>query len=87
MHMPRRPGTPGSVTGRVLAILNVFDPGDRLTLVEISEQAGLPLSTTFRLVAELVDGRMLAREDDRRYRIGPRVRELAAQWSAGTLAG
>ena len=78
MHMPRRPGTPRSVTGRVLAILDAFTPGAGLTLNEISERAGLPLSTTFRLVNELHDGRFLARDEHRRYRIGPRVCELAA---------
>lgn len=79
MHMPRRPGTPTTVTGRVLAILDALGSGDAtgLSLVEISRRAELPLSTTFRLVQELLDGRVLARDERRRYRIGPRLRELA----------
>lgn len=79
MHMPRRPGTPPTVTGRVLAILDVLGPGNQvgLSLVEISRRADLPLSTTFRLVNELLDGRILARDNQRKYRIGPRLRELA----------
>lgn len=79
MHMPRRPGTPTTVTGRVLVILDVLGSGGAagLSLVEISRRAELPLSTTFRLVQELLDGRMLARDGQRRYRIGPRLRELA----------
>lgn len=79
MHMPRRPGTPTTVTGRVLAILDALGSGDSmgLSLVQISHRAELPLSTTFRLVHELLDGRILARDGQRRYRIGPRVRELA----------
>lgn len=79
MHMPRRPGTPATVTGRVLAILDTIASGDPagLSLVEISRRAGLPLSTTFRLVQELLDGRLVARDQQRRYRIGPRLRELA----------
>lgn len=79
MHMQRRPGTPDTVTGRVLAILDAFTPhlATGLSLQEISRRSGLPLSTTFRLVHELAQGRVLARDADLRYRIGPRVRELA----------
>ncbi|WP_420120170.1 helix-turn-helix domain-containing protein [Nakamurella sp.] len=77
--MPRKPGTPATVTGRVLAILDALGAGDPagLSLAEISRRAELPLSTTFRLVQELLAGRMLARDEHRRYRIGPRLRELA----------
>ena len=79
MHQPRRSGTPVTVTGRVLAILDTLGSGDPtgLSLVEISRRAELPLSTTFRLVQELLDGRMVSRDEHRRYRIGPRLRELA----------
>lgn len=79
MHMPRKPGTPPTVTGRVLAILDALGAGDPvgLSLVEISRRAELPLSTTFRLVKELVEARAVARDDQLRYRIGPRLRVLA----------
>lgn len=79
MHMPRKPGTPPTVTGRVLAILDALGAGDPvgLSLVEISRRADLPLSTTFRLVKELVEARAVARDDQLRYRIGPRLRVLA----------
>lgn len=79
MHMPRRPGTPTTVTGRIVAILNALGSGGPigLSLIEISRRAELPLSTTFRLVQELLDGHMLTRDEQRRYRIGPRLRELA----------
>lgn len=78
MHMPRRPGTPTSVTGRVLAILDAFGPGDRLSCSEISRRSGLPVATTFRLVKELLAGGALACDADLRYRIGPLVRGLLA---------
>lgn len=79
MRMPRKPGTPPTVTGRVLAILDAFSSPscDGLTLVAISERSGLPLSTTFRLVNELHAGRILTRDEHRRYKIGPRILELA----------
>jgi DNA-binding IclR family transcriptional regulator len=78
MHMPRRAGTPRTVTARVLAILEAFRPAAELSLNEISRRASLPLSTTFRLVNELRKGGDRTRDDDRRYRIGPRLRDLAA---------
>ena len=79
MHMPRRPGTPVTVTGRVLAILRTFSGSDGRgqSLKEISRRSGLPLSTTSRLVNELVVGDALSRDNSLRYRIGPGVRELA----------
>jgi DNA-binding IclR family transcriptional regulator len=44
-----------SVTAKALAVLGTFDPGHtRRTLSEIATAAELPLSTTHRLVAELV---------------------------------
>lgn len=79
MRMPRKPGTPLTVTGRILAILDAFTSpsAEGLTLVTISERSGLPLSTTFRLVSELHEGRILTRDEDRRYKIGPRIQELS----------
>lgn len=76
--MPRRPGTPTTVTGRVLTILRAFGGATvALSLNEISQRAGLPLSTTFRLVNELHAGQFLTRDEQLRYRIGPQLRELA----------
>lgn len=74
--------TPGpSVTSRVLAILGSFShERDRLLLTELSQRAGLPMSTAHRLVAELVAWGALERESDGRYRIGLRL------WEIGSLA-
>jgi DNA-binding IclR family transcriptional regulator len=70
-----------SVTGRALAVLAAFD-GDhtRLSLSDLARRTGLPLSTTFRLVAELEHWRALDREADGRYTVGFRV------WELGRLA-
>ena len=77
--MKRRADTPHTVTGRALSILGVFGPDQpQLTLSEISDRTGLPVTTTFRLLGEFVEWGALVRDGDRRYRIGPRMIELAA---------
>lgn len=70
-----------TVTTRVLALLDAFTAErPEMTLTEISRRAGLPLSTTHRLVAELANWGALERADDGRYRIGLRL------WEVGALA-
>ncbi len=70
-----------SVTSRALAVLGAFDSGHRrLTLSELAARADLPLTTTHRLVKELVDGDALVRRDDGTYVVGSRL------WDLGPLA-
>jgi DNA-binding IclR family transcriptional regulator len=72
----RRNG-PRTVAARVLAILGSFTSAQqKLTLAEISRRTGLAFSTTHRLVNELHAWGALEREQDLRYRIGARLREL-----------
>lgn len=67
-----------SVTSRALAVLSAFDQEHpRLTL---SRRSGLTLTTTHRLVGELVEGNALARDQQGRYVIGQRL------WEVGLLA-
>ena len=74
-----RPGT--TVTSRVLALLEAFDADHRsLSLTELAERAGLSLSTTHRLVAELVRWGALVRRSSGEYVIGRRL------WDLGLLA-
>jgi DNA-binding IclR family transcriptional regulator len=69
-----------SVLSRAVAVLGAFDGTHReLTATEVARRAALPLSTTHRLLAELVGHEVLARRGDR-YVIGQRV------WSLGVLA-
>ena len=76
-NTPPRP----SVTSRALSVLGTFDAAHtRQTLTEIAAAAGLPLSTTHRLVAELVAWRGLTRGADGSYEIGRRI------WDLGALA-
>lgn len=75
---PARPA-PANAAGRLLAVLDAFDQRHRsLSLSDISRRAGLSLSTTHRLVAELVNWRALERDADGRYSMGLRLFELAA---------
>jgi DNA-binding IclR family transcriptional regulator len=65
--------------------LETFDAAHRkLTLSEIARRSGLPLSTTHRLVAELVAWRALDRDRDGGYRVGLRLWELG-QLAPGSL--
>jgi DNA-binding IclR family transcriptional regulator len=74
-------GAPISSIGRGIAVLGCFDERRRaLSLSELSEKSLLPMSSTHRVVAELVAGGFLVRGSDRKYRIGTRV------WSIGQLA-
>lgn len=68
-----------TAAGRVLSILDVFEPGhSTLSLSEISRRGHLALSTAHRLVGELVAWGALERDDAGRYFIGLRLLELAA---------
>src|SRR6476620_6045378 len=80
--MAGRSATPGrSVTSRALAILEAFSPaGPRLSLSEIAERSGTPLTTAHRLLAELTDWGALVRRPDGRYEIGRKL------WDLGLLA-
>jgi DNA-binding IclR family transcriptional regulator len=63
-------------------ILEVFTPDDpALTVSEISRRTGLHLATASRLVAELVAHGFLARDADRRVRVGMRLWELGTRAS------
>jgi DNA-binding IclR family transcriptional regulator len=68
-----------TVTSRVLRILSAFT-GARpsMSLSQISRDAMLPLSTTHRLVAELMAWGALERDPAGTYRIGLRLWEVAA---------
>ena len=66
-----------TVTSKVLALLFAFESGRRsMSLSELADAAQLPLSTTHRLVGELVDSGALARDPQGRIQLGIRLREL-----------
>jgi DNA-binding IclR family transcriptional regulator len=75
-----------SVASRVFRLLDAFSEAKpALTLSELSAAAGLPLSTTHRLVAELTTWGGLTRGTDGRYRIGLRLLEIGSL-SPGSLS-
>lgn len=80
MTMENPPST-RSVTGRAFAVLNTFSAKHRRqSLSDISRRSGLPLTTTHRLVGDLVQESALVRGIDGDYEIGRSI------WALGTLA-
>jgi DNA-binding IclR family transcriptional regulator len=75
-------GRPGrSVTSKVVAVLDAFtSSAPELSLNELARRTGLPLSTAYRLVSELVEWGGLERAERGGYRIGLRL------WEIGSLA-
>ena len=70
-----------SVISKVVALLDAFNPTTpELTLNDLAQVTGLPVSTTYRLASELVAWGGLERVDGGGYRIGLRM------WEIGSLA-
>jgi DNA-binding IclR family transcriptional regulator len=70
---------------KVLDVLSVFTPDTRtLTLSQIARRSGLTLSTTHRVVSELVVWGALERGSDGHYCIGLRLYELGVLAPRGT---
>src|SRR4051812_28505290 len=65
-----------SVASRVAAILMAFGSGGTHSLTELAGQAELPISTTHRLVGELVARRVLERTEGGAYRVGLPLRMI-----------
>jgi IclR family acetate operon transcriptional repressor len=69
-----------SVASRVTAILMAFRSGGTHSLTELAGLGGLPISTTHRLVGELVARQVLERTDEGSYRVGLPLRMLGGGW-------
>jgi len=73
-----------SVLQRHLMVLGAFETRHPfLTLSEVAERAGLSPSTAHRLLAELVAEGLVERTEDRVYRLGVRLYELASRTPGG----
>ena len=67
-----------SVTSKITSILMTFTQGSVHSLTEIARLAGLPVSTTHRLTAELASWRLLERTECGHYRVGLPLRMIGA---------
>lgn len=71
-----------SVLSRAVRIFEAFTPDEpALTVSALARRTGLHVATASRLVAELVSHGFLARDEDRRVRIGLRMWELVTRAS------
>ncbi|KQP01840.1 IclR family transcriptional regulator [Leifsonia sp. Leaf264] len=73
-----RSGNPG-VAEKLFAIADAFQRGGELTLTEVAQRAGLPISTTHRLLAEWTRWGGLVRGEDGTYRVGMKLWRLGAR--------
>jgi DNA-binding IclR family transcriptional regulator len=77
-----RSGSGESLLSRAVRIFEAFSPDETvLSVSEIARRSGLHLATASRLIAELTAHGLLARDEDRRVRIGVRMWELALRAS------
>lgn len=83
--VPTDDGARPSVLARATWILELFLSGSEVCLLEeIAQQTGLPRSTAFRLVTQLVDLGWLVHDSRGGYRLGTRAHALGARTMSGT---
>jgi DNA-binding IclR family transcriptional regulator len=70
------PGRRRSASGKIAAIMLEVSGGPGLTLTDVARRTGLPVSTTHRLLGELVEGRLLVRNSDGVYMVCRALRGL-----------
>ncbi|MCM9076825.1 MULTISPECIES: IclR family transcriptional regulator [Streptomyces] len=83
-----RTSAAGSALEKSLRVLEaVAAPGGPHRLAEVTAAAAVPKSSTFRILASLIDQGFVRQEADSRYAVGPRLRGLSALVGAGEPAG
>ena len=75
-----------SVTSKVTGLLRCFLTGGDHSLSELARLGGLPVSTTHRLVNELIDAGVLDRGENGSYRIGAVLSMLQPAVTTGATA-
>jgi predicted transcriptional regulator len=65
-----------SVTSKIAAILATFTAGGEHSVTEIGRRADLPISTAYRLSAELASWGMFEKTAEGRYRTGPELQAI-----------
>ncbi|MET9601977.1 helix-turn-helix domain-containing protein [Streptomyces sp. NPDC006459] len=82
-----RTSAAGSALEKSLRVLEaVAAPGGPHRLADLTAAAAVPKSSTFRILASLVDQGFVRQESDSRYGVGPRLRGLSALVGAGEPA-
>jgi DNA-binding IclR family transcriptional regulator len=72
-------GETGPVIRRAVQVLSAFTPErPALTLSQLARRTGLPLTTTHRLIGDLVEGGLLERDAEGAFHIGLRLWEIAS---------
>ena len=80
MDLNQKARTGSQSVERAIAVLFAFDGEDAaMSLTDVADRVGLPVSTTHRIVGALVKGRLLDRGADGNYVIGPGIVDLAAR--------
>ncbi|MFB8393380.1 IclR family transcriptional regulator [Streptomyces yangpuensis] len=83
-----RSSAAGSAAEKSLRVLEaVAVPGGPHRLTDIAAAAAVPKSSTFRILASLVDQGFVRQEPESRYAVGPRLRALSALVDGGEPAG
>src|SRR5258706_973771 len=83
--LAERNAAPGGAAAvdRALSLLRAFRAGDSaLTLAELAERTQLYKSTVLRLLASLEHAKLLLRQPDGRYALGPELARLHAIYAA-----
>ena len=80
------PRKPRRFLDRPLSVLRCFNPNNlELTANEISDNTGLPKTTTHRILAELIEDRLLEKNSrTKKYRIGPELYILGSLYLSAT---
>ncbi|MFJ7586510.1 IclR family transcriptional regulator [Streptomyces sp. NPDC097617] len=82
-----RTSAAGSALEKSLRVLEaVAAPGGPHRLADLTAAAAVPKSSTFRILASLIDQGFVRQEADSRYGVGPRLRGLSALVGAGEPA-
>jgi DNA-binding IclR family transcriptional regulator len=68
-----------TVAQKLFAIADAFEGGRELTLSDVAHRAGLPLSTTHRLLGDWVQWGGLVKGEDGRYSLGLRIWRLGVR--------
>lgn len=77
MEITSKPGAAPSYLARLLDVIELVGEGPELTLGELSQQAGIPVSTAHRLTGLLLERDFIRRDGGSRLAAGPALLRLS----------